>query len=139
METVLMELTVVFDEPFWVGVFERYSAEGMEAARVVFGAEPKDEAVYQTVLARYAQLAFSPAIAADKPDALARNPKRAQREVAKRLARAGVGTKAQQALQAQREEHRLASRSRNRQALYAEMERKFSLRQEKRKQKHKGR
>ena len=139
METVLMELTVVFDDPFWVGVFERYSTEGLEAARVVFGAEPKDDAVYRAVLARYSLLAFSPAIAAAKPDAMACNPKRVQREVAKRLTRTGIGTKAQQALQMQREGNRLASRSRNRQALDAEMERKFALRQEKRKQKHKGR
>ena len=134
-----MELTVVFDEPFWVGVFERYSAHGMEAARVVFGAEPKDDAVYCAVLAQYAQLTFSPMIVAQCPDAVARNPKRAQREVAKRLERTGVGTKAQQALQMQREENRQTSRQRNRHALEAELERKYALRQEKRKQKHKGR
>ena len=42
--------TVLFQPPFWVGIGERWTEEGYQAARVVFGAEPSDAQVYQWVL-----------------------------------------------------------------------------------------
>ena len=39
--------TVLFQPPFWVGIGERWTEEGYQAARVVFGAEPSDAQVYQ--------------------------------------------------------------------------------------------
>ena len=39
METVVCRLTVFFEEPFWVGVYERVTEGRLEAARVVFGDE----------------------------------------------------------------------------------------------------
>ena len=35
------KLTVFFEEPFWVGVFERIENGKLSAAKVTFGAEPK--------------------------------------------------------------------------------------------------
>ena len=35
-------LTVYFDDPFWVGVFERMDGGKLSACKVTFGAEPKD-------------------------------------------------------------------------------------------------
>ena len=55
-----MELTVVFDDPFWVGVFTRQEGGGLTAARTVFGAEPKDYEVYEYFLANWYSLRFSP-------------------------------------------------------------------------------
>ena len=67
------------------------------------------------------------------------NPKRRQRTAASALENRGVGTKAQQALRLQREqggrERKAARRARDE----AEEKRKFQLRQEKKKQKHRGR
>ena len=37
--------TVLFQPPFWVGIGERWTQEGYQAARVVFGAEPSDAQV----------------------------------------------------------------------------------------------
>jgi hypothetical protein len=37
---------VFFDEPFWVGVFERDVPGGLMVARVVFGAEPSEAEVH---------------------------------------------------------------------------------------------
>jgi len=34
-------LTVYFEDPFWVGVFERIENGKISAAKVTFGAEPK--------------------------------------------------------------------------------------------------
>lgn len=40
-------LTVHFEEPFWVGVFERRSKGKLAVCKVTFGSEPKDYEVYQ--------------------------------------------------------------------------------------------
>ena len=36
------KLTVYFDEPFWVGVFEELDGKRLSVCRVVFGSEPTD-------------------------------------------------------------------------------------------------
>lgn len=58
-------LTVYFDEPFWVGVFERVEDGKLSACRMTFGAEPKDYEVWEFVLRHYDALSFSPALAID--------------------------------------------------------------------------
>ena len=58
------KLTVFFEEPFWVGVFERYEDGKLSVTKVTFGAESKDYDVYQFILEHYYSLQFSPAVAA---------------------------------------------------------------------------
>ena len=36
------KITVYFEDPFWVGVFERIENGKLSAAKVTFEAEPKD-------------------------------------------------------------------------------------------------
>lgn len=96
-------LTVYFEEPFWVGVFERISDGKLSVCKVTFGAEPKDYEVWDFVLKHYSDLKFSPAVEA-KVKQTADNPKRRQRNAKKQLQKFGIGTKSQQALQMQREE-----------------------------------
>ncbi len=139
MEAVRIQLTVFFDDPFWVGVLERSEGGTTRAARLVFGAEPKDYELYRLLLERYFDLPFSVAVAGGKALPMPSNPKRMQREAARSLAQSGVGTKAQQALSRQREMNKAEGRARSRQTRDAEEERKFLLRQEKRRQKHRGR
>ena len=55
-------LTVFFDKPFWVGVFERTENGQLSAAKVTFGAEPKDSEVLEFALRHYYELRFSPAV-----------------------------------------------------------------------------
>ena len=43
MDKAAGRLTVFFEEPFWVGVFERISEGKLSVCKVTFGAEPKDE------------------------------------------------------------------------------------------------
>lgn len=68
----------------------------------------------------------------------AASPKRRQRAAADELSRTGVGTKAQQALQLQREQSKLQRQERCRERDAAEQERKFPLRREKRREKRRG-
>lgn len=139
METARARLTVLFDPPFWVGLFEREHAGRYEACKFTFGAEPRDFEIYRLILEGYDRLAFSPTL--DAPEAPARelNPKRAQRQARRETRQTGIGTKAQQALQLQREQSRTERRVLSREAQEAEQERQYQLRREKRKEKHRGR
>ena len=76
-------LTVFFDDPFWVGVFERIEDGKLSVCKMTFGAEPKDYEVWDYVLRHYYELAFSPAIEMEIRQA-ADNPKRRQRNVRSR-------------------------------------------------------
>lgn len=62
MSTSIGKLTVFFEEPFWVGVFERIENGKLSVSKVTFGAEPKDYEIYEFVLKNYNGLRFSPAI-----------------------------------------------------------------------------
>ena len=131
------KLTVYFEDPFWVGVFERVENGKLSACKVTFGEEPKDFEVWEFVLKHYDQLKFSPSV-----DVVVRkeavNPKRMQREIRKQSA-AGIGTKSQQALQLQREENKMERKAASREQREAEKQRQFALKQQKRKEKHRGR
>ena len=62
MDKVNGKLTVFFEEPFWVGIFERIEDGKLSAAKVTFGAEPKDYDIQEFVLKHYYDLQFSPAV-----------------------------------------------------------------------------
>ena len=138
MDKVSGKLTVFFEEPFWVGVFERVSDGRLSVCKVTFGAEPKDYEVYDFVLKNYYWLRFSPAVAIDVKEA-GRNPKRVQREVRKKLQNTGIGTKSQQALKLQQEQLKTERKTVNWEQREAEKQRQFKLKQQKKKEKHKGR
>ena len=53
------KLTVYFEEPFWVGVFERIEDGKLSVAKVTFGAEPKDYEVQEYIRKYYSSLKFS--------------------------------------------------------------------------------
>lgn len=131
-------LTVFFEEPFWVGIFERIENGTLSVCKVTFGAEPKDYDVYAFILQHFYHLSFSPAVSVAIKQA-ADNPKRRQRNVRKQMENIGVGTKSQQALQMQREENKLERKIVSREQREAEKQRQFELRQQKRKNKHRGR
>jgi len=138
MDKVSGKLTVFFEDAFWVGVFERVSDGKLSACKVTFGAEPKDYEIYEFVLKNYYRLRFSPAVATDVKEA-GRNPKRVQREVRKQVQDTGIGTKSQQALKLQQEQLKTERKTVSRKQREAEKERRFEVKQQKRKEKHRGR
>ena len=125
-----LKLTVYFEDPFWVGVFERTQNGTLSVCKITFGAEPKDYAVHAYVLRHFYELRFSPALSA-RQHVQCSNPKRRQRQVQKQLSGAGVGTKSMQALAAQREQQSRAQQE-------AEQQRRFEQKQRKKLEKHKG-
>ena len=138
METGYARLTVYFENPFWVGIFERGGGGNWEACKVTFGSEPKDCEVYAFLLENHRRLRFSPALKGRLSAAEAANPKRRQRQIRRELERPGCGTKAQQALAAQRKQGREAKKRRAREDREAEQDRQFALLREKRREKHRG-
>ena len=138
MDKVSGRLTVFFENPFWAGVFECISDGKLSVCKVTFGTEPKDYEVYDFVLKNYYQLRFSPAVKTDVKEA-GRNPKRIQREVRKQVQNIGISTKSQQALKLQQDQLKTERKTVSREQREAEKQRQFELKQQKRKEKHKGR
>ena len=130
-------LTVFFEEPFWIGVFERIDDGKLSVCKVTFGAEPKDYDVWEFVLRHYDELVFSPAMDMETRKT-ADNPKRRLRNVRKQTERRGIGTKSQQALQLQREELKTEHRQISREQRNAEAQRHFEMKQMKKKEKRRG-
>ena len=86
------KLTVFFEAPFWIGVFERIERRKLSVCKVVFGAEPKDYEVWEYLLKNYSRLRFSPSVeTVVKKDSV--NPKRLQRQIRKETAATGISTK----------------------------------------------
>ena len=111
-------LRVFFEDPLWVGVFERTSQGRVSVSKITFGPEPKDYEVWDFLLRNYSKLCFSPSVELRQP---------------------GIGTKSQLALKLQQEERKTQRRTVSRRQREAEKQRLFDLKQQKRKEKHKGR
>lgn len=132
-------LTVYFEEPFWVCVYERRSRKHLEVCKVTFGAEPKDYEVYEHFLKYWSKLQFSPPVTDHSAAAQSRNPKRMQRAIHRQILEQGVGTKAQQALKLQQEQASQLRKFLHHEKSEQEKQRKFELQQKKKKEKHRGR
>ncbi|MFT8888074.1 MAG: YjdF family protein [Ethanoligenens sp.] len=139
MSKIESKLTVFFEEPFWVGVYERISDGKLEVCKITFGSEPKDYEVYEFFLKNWSSLRFSPPVKASESHTVKANPKRMQREIQKQLGVSGVGTKAQEALRLQHEANKTQRLEKSKQQKDAEKQLQFELHQQKRKEKHKGR
>ena len=137
MDKVSGKLTVYFEEPFWIGIFERIEDGKLFVSKVTFGAEPKDYEVLEYVQKHYASLKFSPAVDTVVKD-IERNPKRMQREARKQMQKTGIGTKAQQALKLQQEQNKQERKIRSKEKKEAEELLKFEMKQQKKREKHKG-
>ena len=137
MDRVSGKLTIYFEDPFWVGVFERIENRKLSVAKVTFGVEPKDYDVLEFINRNYYHLQFSPAVETVVKDTK-KNPKRAQRDAKKQTLETGIGTKSQQALKLQQEQNKQERKDRSREQRDAESQRLFELKQMKKKEKHRG-
>lgn len=137
MDNCGTSLTVFFEDPFWTGIIERIEDGKLVVAKHVFGAEPTGIEILDFVRNHYDDLKFSPAVACDA-GIHKMNPKRAVREARKSVADSGVGTKSQQALKLQHEEFKKESAQNRRIQKAQKAELRFELRQQKKKEKHRG-
>ena len=133
-------LTILFEVPFWIGLYERTDNGKYEVCKITFGSEPKDYEVYEFLLKNWHKLKFSPPIQTEVAIERKINPKRMQREIQSQLQDKGIGTKAQKALKLQHEQCKLerktksVSRKRRRKTVslpYGRKRRKLSTEEDK--------
>ena len=137
MDETSVTLTVYFEDPFWVGIFERREKGKLSVAKVTFGAEPKDGEIYDYLLHEYPSLRFSPAVKTEIR-VHSENPKRRLRAAHKEMESSGVGTKSQQALKLMREQTKVERKQITKEEREAEEALRFEMRQRKKKEKRKG-
>lgn len=137
MNKVSGKLTVYFEEPFWVGVFEHIEDGKLSVAKVIFGAEPKDYEVQEYIQKYYSDLKFSMAVDTAVKD-ISRNSKRMQRQARKQMLKKGIGTKSQQLLKLQHEQNKQERKERSHKKKETEEHIMFELKQQKKKERHKG-
>lgn len=133
-------LTVFFEEPFYIALYERTQDGYTQVCRVVFGKEPTDAEVYEYFLSNWTRLKFSPPVPAGTVSDTRKNPKRVQREIHRQLSgKMSAGTKSQQALSLQHEQAKSERRENKKQRRLLEAQQKYELRRQKKKEKHRGR
>lgn len=139
MTQVMSSLTVLFEEPFWRGIYEWEEEGHYKVMKITFGSEPKINEVYEFILTNWNRLTPQDVkTVAASESKKSSNPKRMQRIAKKQMQGKGIGTKAQQALKEQQEQGKLERKAVSKAQKEAEKAMKFELRQEKRKQKHRG-
>lgn len=137
MEQVSLELTVYFEDGFYRGLFESRQEGKVSVCRVTLGAEPKSSQLLDFINQNFSRLTFSPSVVAEKkPKKL--NPKRLQRQARREQRQPALCSQSQEALRLQREEFKRTGRIRSKAEKTVEQERKFALRQAKRRDKHRG-
>lgn len=130
-------VTVLFDDPFWIALFEREYDGKYEVCKIIFGAEPKDFDVYSFLLRNYKNFVFSPQTESITQEKKTSNPKRLQRVIKKSEAQ-GISTKAQRALSLMREQNKTERKKRSKEIRELEAERRFEQKKIKRREKHRG-
>ena len=136
------QLTVFYENSFWVGVFEETIGDKISVCKVTFGAEPKGEELLNFMDRYYYKLKFSGFYSEDAEcvqSATKRiNPKRLQRLVSKEVSKVGVSTKAQDAIRAERESQKIVRQFKSKAFREQQEKMKFEKKQMKKKAKKKG-
>ncbi|MBN1467225.1 MAG: YjdF family protein [Fusobacteriaceae bacterium] len=132
-----INITVLFDGSFWIGVFEREEKEFLQVAKFTFGQEPRETEVLDFILNDFDKLRFS-SPQKDKTLKKELSFKKKQKLIKKTQEEKGIGTKAQNALKLLQEERKIERKSFNKKKNEEEKRLKFLQKQEKKKEKHKG-
>lgn len=136
-----IKATIFFDKHFWIGTFERTDKEGYAVAKHIFGAEPSDPEIHEFVLNHYQELKFGEAkeihIQIQRM-----NPKRVQREVRREMEKMKETTRpstlAQDYMREEIEKKKREKKSSNSAEKQAYKDQQFSIKQQKKKEKHRG-
>ena len=138
MRKISGKLTVFFENPFWIGIFENFENDNLSICKVTFGSEPKEYEIYDFILKKFYNLRFSNEMKSNFREK-AKNPKRRQREIKKELQSKKFLKKSEEILKLQYEENKKERKVKTKQEKELEKQRKFLLKQEKKKKKHRGR
>ena len=139
MRSTSVILSLYHDGQFFAAVFETRDETGCRAARRVFAMPPSEPEILEFVLHDYAALEFSDSLPGSEvllPTA--QNPKRRQREASRAQQQATPSTRAQAALQAQREANGAAAKHLRAENKREREQAQFALRMQKKKEKRRG-
>ncbi|OJA01077.1 hypothetical protein BEV13_00490 [Rickettsiella grylli] len=133
----MIKLTVLFESPFWIGIFEKEQDGQYFVARTVFGAEPRDYEVFEFIINKMDQLKFS---SPQEGEIVKKkvNPKRVHREVKLELSKKNIVSKAQDVLRLEIEKNKKERRFYNSKLKEAIKQERFELKQQKKKEKKRG-
>jgi hypothetical protein len=136
----LMEgkLTVIYDPPYWVGIFEKIENDQFQAARFVFGAEPTDPQLLEFALKKFTSLQFSQPVPIGQVEHHPVNFKRKMREIRAQMETHPHSTHAQEVLQQELENRAAARKKISKEDRIQAEDRKFKLRKDRKAEKHRG-
>jgi hypothetical protein len=133
-----IKLTVLFEDPFWIGVFERHAKNGCAIAKYIFGAEPSEPKLYDFLLKNFNSLKFTTPTTTLKYISKKKNPKRIKREVSQELNKKSTITKAQEAIKQEQGKYKQLKKHKSTIKKHNEAAQKFTLKQLKKKEKIRG-
>lgn len=138
---VIIKATIFFERCYWVGTFERTDSEGYALAKHIFGAEPADSEIHEFVLKHYHALNFG----SPKEFNLQikrMNPKRLQKEVRREMEKIKKTTRpstlAQDYMREELETKKKEKRHRSSAEKQSRKDEQFTIKQQKKKEKHRG-
>ena len=136
---ISVKLTILFNDPFWIGIFEQEEKGIYKVCKVTFGAEPKEGDVLDYILKEFYKLNFSSSKVENKKIIEKKeNPKKLQREINKELKKKTNGTKAKNAYTKDNQYNKIERKKKSKAYKEMEKERQFAIKQLKKKEKHKG-
>ena len=137
----MLVVTVYHDGQFWAGIAERNEDGELKAVQTVFGCEPteRDILAFAHLAIRETLDAAKESVEAPKLPSSSMNPKRRQREIRREIASAqGPSTKAQAALQREREARGVERKKTSKLRREETKERKRLQKQAKKKEQYRG-
>ncbi|WP_041139524.1 YjdF family protein [Beduini massiliensis] len=136
--SVQSQLTVFFDDPFWIGIYEIQYGTQHQICKIRFGKEPTDPQIYQMLLKSFHQFHFTEHVSKTITPTVKVNPKRRQRLVSKLMNQPSIATKAQQVLKTEYEKTHQLKKRESKQMKEIQKEQLYQMRKQKRKEKHRG-
>lgn len=137
MDKVSLIMTVYFEEAYWVGLVELQVENKLQVCKITFGKEPSEQVILDFMTCHFKGLMFSPVAKVKVISTKKVNPKRKQREARKQM-QVSVSTKSQELLQQQYLESKEARKEKHKLHKDQKQVHLFTLKQQKRKEKHRG-
>ena len=132
------KFTVLFENPFWVGIIERNDDLGYSVARIVFGSEPTEVQLYEYIQKEYKNIRFSKPIKNYQPKEEVHNYKRTQREIKQVMSKIQISSKAHEAMRLELENNKQTRKELSKSERDAEEAKQRQIREERKKEKHRG-
>lgn len=136
-----IKATIFYEKRYWVGTFERTDKDGYAVARHIFGGEPSDTEIHEFVLNHFHELKFGE-LREVTIQIHRMNPKRVQRQVRREMEKmketAKPSTLAQDYMREEIEKKKKEKKRTSSAEKQAYKDEQFEIRQQKRKEKHRG-